>query len=121
MSSEVPIGEASWLHTEDSDRGQQSVDARVTEAERGCSLIVDDSWLRDGAENVFADGGIMTETFGIEETPVGGEADLPQCGQVAQPSADAEIVAVVDGRLGSEGSTLLVVLLNPGRLVLDVK
>ena len=71
MSSEVAIGEASWLHTEDSDRGQQSVDARVTEAERGCSLMVDDSWLRDGAENVFADGGIMTETFGIEETPAG--------------------------------------------------
>ena len=121
MGPEVAIGESPWVHSEDGDRGEQSVDSRITEAERWRSLVVDDDRLCDVTEDVVADGGIMTETLDVEETPVGGEADLPQSGQVAQPSADAEIVAVVDGGLSSEGSTLIVVLLDPGRLVLDVQ
>jgi len=36
----------------------------------------------------------------VEQTSVGGEADLPQRGQVGQPSADGEVVGVVDGGLG---------------------
>jgi NAD(P)-dependent dehydrogenase (short-subunit alcohol dehydrogenase family) len=32
-----------------------------------------------------ADDGVAGDRFGVEETPVGGETDLPQGGQVAQP------------------------------------
>jgi hypothetical protein len=38
----------------------------------------------------------------VEQTSVGGEADLGQCGQVVQPFADVEITpGVVDRGLGS--------------------
>ncbi len=57
----------------------------------------------------------------VEETPVGGEADLPECGKIVEPSADTEVTGVVDGGLGPEGLALLVILLDPGVLVVDVE
>ncbi len=46
---------------------------------------------------------------------------LPQGGQVDQPLADPEVVGVVDDRLGPQGPGLLVVLLDPGALIVDVQ
>jgi len=39
-------------------------------------------------EHGVADDRVVTDRLGVEETPVGGEADLPQGGQVAQSLAD---------------------------------
>ena len=61
------------------------------------------------------------QTLDVEQTSVGGEADLPQRGQVAQSTADAEVAAVIDGRLGTEGLTLFVVLLDLRVLVVHVQ
>ena len=68
-----------------------------------------------------ADDGVVADRLGVEESPVGGEADLPQGGQVAQPFADPEVAGVVDGGLGAKGSSFLVILLDAGVLVLDVQ
>jgi hypothetical protein len=56
-----------------------------------------------------------------QEPPVGCEADLRQCGQVSQPLADAEVAGLIDGCLGTDGLSELVVLLDPGVLVVDVQ
>ena len=46
----------------------------------------------------------MGDFLDVEKTPVGLKADLPQCGQVFEKFADAEVTRVVDGCLGSEGA-----------------
>jgi len=51
----------------------------------------------------------------VQETSVGGEADLAQSGQVVQPFTDPEVAGVIDGHLGAEGASLLVVSLQPLR------
>lgn len=57
----------------------------------------------------------------VEETPVGQKADLPEGGKIVEPSADTEVTGVVDGGFGPEGLALLVILLDPGVLVVDVE
>jgi len=47
-----------------------------------------------------------------EQPSVGGEADLPQCGQVGQPFADPEVPGVIDGGLGAQGAAEFVVILS---------
>jgi hypothetical protein len=64
---------------------------------------------------------IVADALDVEQTSIGFEADLPQCGQVLQLLADTEIARVVDGGLGAQGPLLLVVLLDPRMLVVDVK
>lgn len=53
----------------------------------------------------------MAEPLGGEQAPVGEEAGLPECRQVPQPLADAEVPGVVDGCLGSDGLAQLLVIL----------
>src|SRR5512144_1802559 len=52
---------------------------------------------------------------------VGGEADLPQRGQVGQPFRQSEVPGVVDRGLGPQRPPFLVVLLDLGVLVVDVQ
>ena len=54
----------------------------------------------------------MAGTLDVEETSVGGGANLPQSGQVLQPSANGEVVGVVDDRLGPQGATQFVICLS---------
>ena len=37
-------------------------------------------------------GGVVADALDVEEASVGGEADLPQRGQVRQPLPEAEVV-----------------------------
>jgi len=63
----------------------------------------------------------MAQTFDFEQPAIGRKADLAQLRQVVQALADAEVVAVVDGRLGTQGPIFLVILLDPRVLVIDVQ
>ena len=62
-----------------------------------------------GAGEVGDRGGsgdrVVAESFEAQQAPAGGEADLPQGGQVSQPFADLEVIGVVDGGLGPQGSS----------------
>ena len=42
-------------------------------------------------ERLRAADGIVADGLGAEQAPVGGKADLPQCGQVGQPFGQAEV------------------------------
>jgi len=46
-------------------------------------------------------GRVVTESLDVEQTPVGGEADLAERGQIGQSLPDVEVVGVVDGGLGA--------------------
>jgi hypothetical protein len=109
------------LEAEYDDGGQQCVDTTVPETQCWSSLAIDLDRSSDLFKDLLPDDGVVLKTFSVEETPVGGEADLPQLWEVVQPSADAEIAAVIDRGLGTEGAALLVILLNVGVLVLDVE
>jgi hypothetical protein len=47
-----------------------------------------------------------------QQASVGGEADLPQGGQVGQSFPDFEVAGVVDGGLGVQRFSVFVVLLD---------
>src|SRR4051794_30945337 len=64
---------------------------------------------------------VVVESLDAEQAPVGGEADLPQRGQIRQPFPDSEVAGVVDGGLGPQRTSFLVVLLDRGVLVVHVQ
>ena len=59
-----------------------------------------DHGVVDGGEGFVASGRVVAESLDVEQAPVGGEADLAECGQVGQSFPDVEVVGVVDGGLG---------------------
>ena len=97
------------------------MDAGVPEAQGRAALTIDDDGLCDVSEGDLADGGVVADLLDVEETPVGVEADLPECGQVVEPFPDGEIAGVVDGGLGAKGDSFFEVLLDAGVLVFDVE
>jgi len=74
----------------------------------------------DPTKRAVADAAILADPLDVQETSVGLKADPPQGGKIGQPFADAEVAGVVDRRLGAQGATLLVILLDLGVLVVDV-
>src|SRR5215813_6473577 len=75
----------------------------------------------DSLERVFGQHAVVTETLDFEQPSIGGKADFAQLRQIVQLSADAEVVSVVDGGLGTQGAVFLVILLEPRVLVVDVQ
>ena len=67
------------------------MDAPVTEAQAGGSLRVDLDGMGEGLDGLLSGPGLLADSLDVEETPVGGVADLGQRGQVVQPFADVEI------------------------------
>jgi len=54
----------------------------------------------DGGKGVDAGDRVVAELLDAQQAPVGGGADLPQCGQIGQSFPDPEIAGVVDGGFG---------------------
>jgi hypothetical protein len=54
----------------------------------------------DGVQGGGAGDRVVAESLDVQQTPVGGEADLPQRGQIGQPFPDRKVAGVVDGGLG---------------------
>ncbi len=63
----------------------------------------------------------MAQTLHVEQPSIGRKADLAQLRQVVQTLADAEVIGVVDRRLGAQCPIFLVVLLDARVLVIDVQ
>jgi hypothetical protein len=59
-----------------------------------------DDGVGDRGQGVGAGDRVVTELLDAQQAPVGGEADLPQRGQIGQSFPDPEIAGVVDGGLG---------------------
>jgi hypothetical protein len=100
---------------------QETLHARIGEAERGCALLPDRHRLLQVLEHGFSDEAIVADTFNVKQTSVGCKANSTQLGKVFDGSADTKVTRIVDGRFGSKGFPLLVVLLDTGLLVIDMQ
>jgi hypothetical protein len=80
---------------------QERLDSLVLKAKRRGSLFVDHMRALDRLKTLLADRAVVADFLDVEQTSVGSEADLPECGKVVQPFADLEVACVVDGGLGS--------------------
>ena len=118
---QVAVPEALGTEAEGEQGGEQGLHARVAEAQRGGALAVDDARPVEVVELSGSDGAVVADLLDAQQASVGGEADLPEIIEVLQPSADIEVVGVVDHRLGAQGATFLVVLLDARVLVVDVQ
>jgi len=79
-----------------------------TRVPRSCHDRVGDLVQGDGAGDR-----VVVESLDAQQASIGGEADLPQLGQVSQPLADPEVPGVVDGGLGTQRSPFLWCCLMP--------
>jgi hypothetical protein len=70
---------------------------------------------------IVADETVVAEIFDAQETSVGCEADLPQCGQIAERTTNLEVRGVVDRRFSAKRLPFFVVLLHGRLLVVHVE
>ena len=119
--AQIAVPEAVGQHAEGEQRREQRLHAEVAEAQRGGALAVDDARPVEVVERFGADGAVVADMLDAQQASVGGEADPFEIIEVLQPSADIEVVGVVDHRLGPQCAALLVVLLDAGVLVVDVQ
>ena len=117
----VAMAKSGRVESEQTQRLHQGQNPAVAEAEAGGALAVDADRLADGINVALADETVVAQVFDAQQAPVGGEADLPQCGQIDESPADGEVVGIVDGGFGPQGLTFFVVLLDLGFLVLDME
>ena len=52
-------------------------------------------------QHVRSESGVVADPLDAQQASVGGEADPGEIVEVVQPSADVEVVGVVDDRLGA--------------------
>ena len=112
--SDIPVGvglgvrsreQAAQIAVEESVREQskhqqclqECVRAAVAQAQPGDARPgVGDDRIVHGGEGFRGPDRVVAESLDAEQAPVGGDADLPQRGQISQPFPDAEVVGVVD-------------------------
>ena len=83
VGAEVAVGEAVGQEPEGAQGGEQGLDALVGEAQAGDARAGGgDDGGGDGSDRGGAVGGVVADSLDVKQTPVGCEADLPQCGQV---------------------------------------
>ncbi len=83
--------------------------------------VVGDDRVVHGGERLGGADRVVAESLDAQQAPVGGEADLPQGRQVGQPFPDAKVARIVDGGLGAQRPSFLVILLDLGVLVIEVQ
>ena len=82
---------------------QQGVGADIAEAQSGdAGAGVGDDRRGQVGEGLGAADRVVAEALDAQEAPVGGEAELPQGGQVGQPFGQPEVAGVVDRGLGPQ-------------------
>ena len=80
---------------------EQCLDAGVGEAKARDTLALHHGGSLQLSECLFADGAVMADSLDIEETSVGGEADLTQSREILQTAANGEVACVVDRGFGA--------------------
>src|SRR6202047_3703725 len=110
-----------WSEEEQEQDMQESLNARVGEAQRRRTLVVQADGPLHFLEGSFANETVVTDALDVEQTSVGREADHTQFFEIFDASANGEVTGIVDCRFGSEGLSLFVVLLDTRFLVVDVQ
>src|SRR5246127_4610412 len=75
----------------------------------------------DGLQSIFTKDAVVAQPLDLDQALIGRKSDRAQLCKIVQAFADAEVVSVVDGRLGPQGPAFLVILLDARVLVIDVQ
>lgn len=82
LGAQVTVGEAVNDEPEHQQGVQQGMNAGIAESQRrGAGAVVGDDGLGDRGEDFGARDGVVANALDVEQTPGGGEAELPQVGQ----------------------------------------
>src|SRR5215212_590973 len=119
--AEILVGKSSGLEDELHKDAQKRLDTRIVEAKRRDPLSLDSQRLNDSVQLSLANCTVVADSLNVKETSIGLEAYLPQSGQVVQSFADIEVPSLVDRRLGPQGASFLVVLLDPSVFIVDMQ
>ncbi len=68
MGSQVSVGEPGGQEAKDDQDAEQRLDPRVAEAQRGCTLVIDDDGLADLVERLLADVAVRADSLDVKET-----------------------------------------------------
>ena len=112
MLAKVLVGECALDEKEQEQDLQESLNARISETQRRCTLVANCRWLLHVLERGLADEAIVTDALDVKETSVGCKADLAECGKVFDAASDTKVACVVDRRFGSKRLQQLMVLLD---------
>src|SRR3954463_8091715 len=121
MLAQMAVGKSALNENKQQQDMQQALHPWVSEAQRCRALSIDYDRPLQVLERCFADEAVVADALDVKQTPVGRKADLAQFGKIFDAPADVEVAGVVDGRLSPKRLPLLVILLDPGLLVIDVQ
>src|ERR1700686_1406305 len=121
MLAYILVGKCALDEKEQQQDVQESLHARIGEAQRRGALVIYGDRPLHVLEGGFADEAVVTDALDVEQTSVGRKADLAQFREIFDAPADGEVAGVVDGGFGAKRLSLLVVLLDAGLLVIDVQ
>jgi hypothetical protein len=83
VGAEFAVGESVGQQPEGAQGREQGLDAPVGEAQaRDAGSGGGGDGSGDGGDRGGSGGGVVADFLDAQQAPVGGEADLPQCGQV---------------------------------------
>src|ERR1700741_481052 len=100
---------------------EKRLNAWVGKTQAGRALAAGCHRSVDGLQSIFAEDAVVAQPLDLDQPLIGRKSDRAQLCKIVQAFADAEVVSVVDGRLGPQGSVFLVVLLDARVLVIDIQ
>src|SRR6201988_2481114 len=100
---------------------EKRLNAWVGKTQAGRALAAGCHRSVDGLQSIFAEDAIVAQPLDLDQPLIGRKSDRAQLCKIVQAFADAEVVSVVYGRLGPQGSVFLVVLLDARVLVIDIQ
>src|SRR3954470_5999850 len=121
MLAQMAVSKSALDENKQQQDMQQPLHPRVGKAQRRRALSIDYDRPLQVLERCFADEAVVADALDVKQTSVGRKANLAQFGEIFDASANFEVAGIVDGRLGSKRLSLLVILLDPGLLVIDVQ
>ena len=95
MVTQVGAAEAVGEQAEQQQGAPEVMDLWIGEAQAGDALAITTDRAFDRLEGGFGEPAVVTETLELEQSPIGGKADLAQLRQVGQALADAESWALL--------------------------
>ena len=113
------VGEACRSGDEAAERGEEGDDARVAPAQGRRRLTVVVGGKDDFLDGAGGDGAVLGHAFERQQAVVDVAADGAKVGEVADVATDADIVGVVEGGLGPQGTLELEVLLDSAVFVVE--
>src|SRR6202451_2925208 len=121
MLAYILVGKCSLDEKEQQQDVQESLDARIGEAQRRRALVIHGDRSLHILEGGFADEAVVTDALDVEQPSVGCKADLAQFREILDAPADGKVAGLVAWGFSAKRLSFLVVLLDAGLLVIDVQ